>query len=53
MNDQELAAEARRVAAELRFPPSDLGRLAAELLRQLADRLDALGIGRETEEDDG
>lgn len=41
MNDQELIAEARRVAAKLRGSRSDLGRLAAELLAQLSDRLDS------------
>ena len=43
MNDEELTAEARRVARDL-FAASVTARerLAAELLRQMADRLDAL-----------
>ena len=46
MNNEELIAEARRVGAELRAhaafaPAGDLDRLAAELLRQMADRLGA------------
>ena len=39
MNDQELIAEARRVAARLRLRAGALDRLAAEVLRQMADRL--------------
>ena len=43
MNDQELAAEARRVAAVLRdWPSADAMAYAAGLLRDLADRLDAI-----------
>ena len=52
MNDQELAAEARRVAAELSRRPRDLEliRYAAVLLREQADRLDG---AQATEGNDG
>ena len=39
MNDEELIAEARRVAARLRLRAGALDRLAAEVLKQMADRL--------------
>ena len=41
MNDEELIAEARRVARMLSGSRSDLGRLAAELMRQVADLAEA------------
>lgn len=41
MTDEELAAEARRVGYLLSRCSGDVDRYAAELLRQLADRLDA------------
>ena len=40
MNDEELIARAREVWAEMRFSPSDRERLAAWLLKELADRLE-------------
>ncbi len=42
MNDQELAAEARRVATKLSGSRSDLGRLAGALLAAQADRAERL-----------
>ena len=51
MTDQELAARARQLAED-GIRSAEAQALARELLRQVADRLDALGIGRETEEDD-
>ena len=44
MNDQELIARAREVARTLSGSRSDLGRLAGELLKQMADRLDAAQV---------
>ena len=38
MNDQELAAEVRRVGDILRRRPGDLGKLAGWLLKEQADR---------------
>ena len=52
MTDQELAAEARRVAAKLSGSRSDLGRYAAGLLAELADRLDGRAA-QATEGSDG
>ena len=55
MTDQELTAEARRIAVELfaRSSSDDLARSAAGHLRELADRLDGRPAAQATEESDG
>ena len=55
MNDQELAAEARRVATKLSGSRSDLGRYAGGLLKELAVRLEwyAADAAQAAEESNG
>lgn len=52
MNDQELAARAREAAAVLFRRADDLDRLAAGLLKELADRLEGQAAAQATEAGD-